>query len=113
MIDPPMTYSVRLAPTLNGYMHLGHAYATLVNQAYAKERGWRFNVRFDDTQYQYLAIHGAEGLAKIRAGWEADLDWLGIEVWEYSSRSGVAPRGFLYSAIQMPRPAFAQPQRPG
>jgi glutamyl/glutaminyl-tRNA synthetase len=102
-----MTFSVRLAPTVNGYMHLGHAYAALVNQAYARERGWRFNVRFDDTQYQYLAMHGVEGLARIRMGWEEDLGWLGLEVQEYSSDRELHRAAFC--ELQTKRPGLLLP----
>jgi hypothetical protein len=80
-----MTPCTRLSPTINGYMHLGHAYMALVNQTYAQERGWQFNVRFDNNQHQNAAIHGMAGLARIRTAWEEDLAWLGISVDHYSS----------------------------
>jgi len=90
-------------------MHLGHAYMALVNQAYAQERGWRFNVRFDDNQHQNLALHGVAGLERIRAAWEEDLAWLEIEVDAYSSDRELHRQAFCACERRhpgLPRPGF-------
>jgi glutamyl/glutaminyl-tRNA synthetase len=104
-----MKPSVRFSPTVNGNCHLGHCYMALVNQAYAKERGWQFNVRFDDNQHQNAAIHGIAGLARIRAAWEEDLAWLDIHVDNYSSDQELHRTAFCLCERRhpgLPKPGF-------
>ena len=45
-----MKYNTRFNPTVNGYLHLGHLYNALVNQAEARASGGVFGVRLDDDQ---------------------------------------------------------------
>jgi glutamyl/glutaminyl-tRNA synthetase len=97
-----MNTCTRLAPTVNGYMHLGHAYMALVNQAYAQERGWDFNVRFDDNQHQYIALHGAEGLQRIMVAWETDLAWLGLDVQAYTTDQELHRKTFCWLERRLP-----------
>ena len=104
-----MRPSVRLSPTTNGNCHLGHCYMALVNQAYAQERGWQFRVRFDDNQHQNMAIHGLEGLLRIRRVWESDLAWMGIQVDAYSSDQELHRRAFCICERRHPgllKPGF-------
>lgn len=42
--------NVRMNPTLNGNIHLGHVYVALVNWEEAQKSGGRFILRYDDSQ---------------------------------------------------------------
>lgn len=63
--------TVRFAPSPTGKIHIGNARTALMNWLYAKKRGGRFILRYDDTdrersRQEYIdAIH-------------ADITWLGI-----------------------------------
>ena len=68
----------RFAPSPNGFLHLGHAYSTLLIFELARECGGRFLLRIEDID-----------LARARREYEAaiyeDLAWLGLE-WERPAR---------------------------
>ncbi|MCB0217057.1 MAG: glutamine--tRNA ligase/YqeY domain fusion protein [Chloroflexi bacterium] len=64
----------RFPPEPNGYLHLGHAYASLLSYGIARENAGRFNLRFDDTN---PSREEQEYVDAIRA----DLRWLGLD-WE-------------------------------
>ena len=61
----------RFAPSPNGLLHLGHAYAAIRAHDLARERGGRFLVRIED-------IDGARSRADHACEMLADLDWLGL-----------------------------------
>lgn len=61
----------RFAPSPNGLLHLGHAYAALVAHDLARERGGEFLVRIED-------IDGTRSRAELVPEILADLEWLGL-----------------------------------
>src|SRR5690606_30793401 len=69
MTDAPVT--VRFAPSPTGRLHIGNARTALFNYLYARKRGGRFILRYDDTDR-------ARSTAEFAAGIAEDLGWLGI-----------------------------------
>jgi len=61
----------RFAPSPNGLLHLGHAYAAVVAHDLARARGGEFLVRIED-------IDGTRSRAELIAEILADLEWLGL-----------------------------------
>lgn len=64
----------RFPPEPNGYLHIGHAKASLLSYRLAGKYGGKFNLRFDDTNPL------KEEVVYVKAIQE-DLKWLGID-WE-------------------------------
>jgi len=62
----------RFAPSPNGPLHLGHAYAALVAHDLARARGGRFLLRIED-------IDGTRSRAQLVPEILADMEWLGLE----------------------------------
>jgi glutamyl-Q tRNA(Asp) synthetase len=69
---------LRVAPSPNGYLHLGHAYSALLNYDMARDLGGRLLLRIEDID-----------VSRCRPEYEAaiyqDLGWLGIS-WDESVR---------------------------
>ena len=63
--------TVRFAPSPTGRIHIGNARTALVNWLFAKKRGGRFVLRFDDTDRERSRPEYADAI-------EADLAWLGM-----------------------------------
>lgn len=61
----------RFAPSPNGPLHLGHAWAALVAHDLARERGGHFLLRIED-------IDGLRSRADLAAEFRTDLRWLGL-----------------------------------
>ena len=61
----------RFAPSPNGLLHLGHAYAAIVAHDLARQRGGEFLLRIED-------IDGTRSRAELIPEILADLAWLGL-----------------------------------
>lgn len=61
----------RFAPSPNGSLHLGHAYAAVVAHDLARSRGGQFLLRIED-------IDGTRSRTELVAEFLADLAWLGL-----------------------------------
>ena len=64
----------RFPPEPNGYLHIGHSKAIVLNFSVAEEYDGRCNLRFDDTNPIAEEAHYAEAMKE-------DIEWLGYD-WE-------------------------------
>lgn len=98
-----MSIVTRFAPSPNGMLHLGHAYAAIVAHDLAQARGGRFLLRIED-------IDGARSRPELADAFRADLAWLGLKWEEVPAQStrlaiyaGAATRleaeGLLYRCV--------------
>jgi glutamyl-tRNA synthetase len=62
----------RFPPEPNGYPHIGHAKAAIIDEEYARMYGGKLILRFDDTNPENERL---EYYAAIKVG----LDWLGVK----------------------------------
>ena len=67
-----MTIRTRFAPSPNGLLHLGHAYAAVVAHDLARDRGGESLLRIED-------IDGTRSRTELVPEILADLRWLGLE----------------------------------
>ena len=68
------TICTRFPPEPNGYLHIGHAKAILLNYGLAQKYHGKFNMRFDDTNPTKERVEFVESS-------KADIKWLGAD-WE-------------------------------
>ncbi|CCF59293.1 hypothetical protein KAFR_0G02610 [Kazachstania africana CBS 2517] len=70
----------RFPPEPNGYLHIGHSKAIMVNFGYAKHFGGKCYLRFDDTNPEAEAPEYFESIKRM-------VSWLGFKPWKitYSS----------------------------
>lgn len=66
------TVRTRFPPEPNGYLHIGHSKAIIVNFSLAKKYGGSTNLRFDDTNPVTEDTEYVEGIKE-------DIHWLGFE----------------------------------
>jgi len=64
--------ATRFAPSPNGPLHLGHAFAAVVAHDLARERGGNFRLRIED-------IDGERSRPEFVEEFMADMHWLGLE----------------------------------
>ena len=69
----------RFPPEPNGYLHIGHAKAAIVDYEYAKKYEGKFILRFDDTNPENANIDFYDAQKK-------DLSWLGVK-WDEEYRT--------------------------
>ncbi|WP_338467480.1 tRNA glutamyl-Q(34) synthetase GluQRS [Novosphingobium sp. ZN18A2] len=80
----------RFAPSPNGSLHLGHAFAAIVAHDRAAQSGGEFLLRIED-------IDGARSRADLAQDFRADMPWLGLayrEVAPQSARIAAYRAGF-------------------
>lgn len=70
----------RFAPSPNGHLHLGHAFAAITAHDLARERDGRFLLRIED-------IDGARSRPELAEEFRRDLEWLGLEWDEVPAQS--------------------------
>ena len=66
------TIQTRFPPEPNGFLHIGHAKAIVVNFELAKKYNGKCNLRFDDTNPEKEKVDYVDGI-------KADIKWLGYE----------------------------------
>ena len=64
--------ATRFPPEPNGYLHIGHARAIIIDFSIAEENGGFCNLRFDDTNPVKEEVEYVEGIKK-------DIQWLGYQ----------------------------------
>ncbi|MEM8794949.1 MAG: tRNA glutamyl-Q(34) synthetase GluQRS [Pseudomonadota bacterium] len=67
----PSQIRLRFAPSPNGYLHLGHAYSALVNDALVRALGGVLLIRMEDIDLERCKPHFETAIMQ-------DLEWLGV-----------------------------------
>ncbi|MDE2579665.1 MAG: tRNA glutamyl-Q(34) synthetase GluQRS [Hyphomicrobiales bacterium] len=84
MAQPGKDSLWRFAPSPNGYLHLGHAFSALSNEAAAQKSGGRLLLRIEDIDSTRCRPHFEQAIYE-------DLAWLGL-AWEQPVRRQSAHR---------------------
>lgn len=71
-VDVNQDIVVRFAPSPNGLLHLGHAYAAMIAHDYARAQGGKFLVRIEDIDPDRTKSEFVESIL-------TDLHWLGLQ----------------------------------
>lgn len=82
--------NTRVSVTVNGPLHIGHAYMILLNEQIAHDSGGQFHFRFDDDQAWWNEQLGISQVDKLRRAMREDLAWLEIPVDSWSSEAEVS-----------------------
>ncbi len=96
-----MQVVTRFAPSPTGYLHLGHAFATLVAWRRARESGGRFLLRFEDIDRgrcrEEFAAAALDDLTWLGLDWDADVRFQSRHFPEYAAvLRQLEERGLLY-----------------
>lgn len=86
----PEDITTRFPPEPNGYLHIGHLKAALLNFGIAQRYGGHFNLRFDDTN---PAKEDTEYIDSI----QEDLHWIGLKWDEPRYGSAYFPKMIAYA----------------
>ena len=70
--------TTRFSPTTDGWLHPGHIYLALVNQAEARRSSGKFILRLDDSQEIWSLRHGPFMAAQISIDTQEDMRRFGI-----------------------------------
>ena len=84
---PLLKYRTRFNPTVNGPLHIGHAYLCLINEFEAHNSGGEFSVRFEDNQPEWVWRFSRTETIRFMNEMIRDLTWLGIKVDHYYHQS--------------------------
>ena len=94
--------TTRLAPSPTGALHLGNARTFVVNWIMARQRGWRILLRIEDLDGPRIK-RGADRQAV------ADLQWLGLDWDEESSRQSTRAEIYRAAAYRLLEAGRAYP----
>jgi len=83
----------RFPPAPNGYPHIGHAKAAIINSEYAKMYGGKFILRIDDTNPEDTRM-------EYHAAYKVGLEWLGIE-WDEEKQTSDDMELFYEKGIEL------------
>jgi hypothetical protein len=84
-------YNCRMNFTVNGPLHCGHAYISLINANEAHRSGGKFGIRLEDDQRLMLWKYGQAQTDEFCQMQREDMDWLGIEYQFWDRESEMKP----------------------
>jgi glutamyl-Q tRNA(Asp) synthetase len=98
-----MMLRTRFAPSPNGSLHLGHAYAAIVAHDLAREAGGDFLLRIED-------IDGSRSRPGLARQFEEDLRWLGLS-WDLEILQSARLASYAAAAERLKRMGLLYPCR--